>query len=222
MEITPILTPKKENFNLLFFGKKGYGKTSFVRGLIRDLKRLLIMDTLGYEYTEVDGIVLSSYDELVEQLLALSNIDTDSFRFILRNVYESGKLFTLWWNMKNVTLLVEEMDKYCNRSSVDPSISEHMSRGRHNENNLISVSRFPQEIATTLRQGCDCMISFQQDESNIKKILADTNAELAEKLPELKKSKDGKTIEGENYLILKGKEYLETFLEQNKKETTNE
>ena len=46
----------------LVFGMRGCGKTVKVRNLVEDTRRLLIVDTLGGDYT--DGVTFRSLDDL--------------------------------------------------------------------------------------------------------------------------------------------------------------
>lgn len=196
----PILTANKSNYNTLIFGKKGYGKTSFARGYVSHLKRLIILDTLQYEYDQRDGKVLEDYRELIAEL---KETEGGEFRYVVRSPEESPQIFRLFTLMSNTTMLVEEIDNFCDLHFIDPSLAYHMKYGRHRENNLIGLSRNAQEVSPTLRKGCDIVISFQQDEPNVLAYLAKINKPATEELPQLKKGE---------WKILKGREYMQEFL----------
>jgi hypothetical protein len=109
--------------------------------------------------------------------------------------------------MKNVTLLVEEIDSFS--SSELEHLIEHMRRGRHNENNFIGVSRHPTEIDDELRKHSDVIVSFQQDDVNVLNYLSRINSEAAKELPLLKRGE---------VKVLTGLEFLEEFYNRNQKQ----
>ena len=211
-QIQPVLTVHKENFNLMVFGKKGYGKTSWIRGFLANKHRVIFIDSMQYEYTETDGIILLSYVELVRYFIEHREDKKQEFRLVCRfNREDTIKLLKLWSMLERTTLVVEEIDMYDEEEIA--ILVEHCDRGRHNENNLIGITRHPTELDPQLRKHIDSIISFQQDDVNTVRYLKEINAEEAPKLPHLKKGE---------VIVLTGFEYLKAFYEKDdtKKEET--
>lgn len=202
MSLQPVLTEKLTNCNVLIFGQKGYGKTSLARGLMRNVKRGVILDTLMYEYTEEDGVICVTYEDVLNELKRIATAKEESFSIVAR-CPEDVRFFNLLDGLENTTFLIEEMDTFSDLHNIPESIAMHYKYGRHKQNNMIALSRHAQEISPEIRKQSDVVISFRQEEPNVLKYLAMTNYILTKKLPALKKGE---------YKILKGREYLEEFL----------
>jgi len=98
---------------------------------------------------------------------------------------------------------VEEIDMY-DETEIEMLV-EHCDRGRHNENNLIGITRHPTELDSQLRKHIDSIVSFQQDDVNTVKYMSQINIDEAKKLPHLKKGE---------VIVLTGFEYLKAFYER--------
>lgn len=191
------LTAQKNNTNVLVFGQKGYGKTSLVRGMVSNQKRLVIMDTLQYEYDD-DGEICVTYEDAVKYL----DDHREEFRAVCR-FPEDERFWRLLEGMNRTTFLIEEMDNFANLYNIPEPIARHYKYGRHKENNMIAVSRHAQEVNVEIRKNSDVVISFRQEEPNVLKYLAQINEVDTRKLPGLAKGQ---------YVILKGHEYLAAFI----------
>jgi len=200
--IKPILTEQKSNCNMLVFGMKGFGKTSLVRGIIHELDRVIMLDTLQYEYTEEnDGKIVTTYEDLVRELTAAEK-DKGHFRLVAR-IPKDTRWFGLLEGMEKTTFVVEEMDTYADLYNLPDAIRDFYAYGRHRQNNLIAVTRNAQEIHPKIRKGTDVIISLYQDEPNVLDYLRKINRPVTDQLSKLKKGE---------WRILKGKRYLEEFL----------
>jgi len=196
MKIEPKLTVWKSNTNLLVFGKKGYGKTSFVRGLLAEHSRVIFVDVMGYEYDETDGQICDSYHEFLTYLRR----DTEKFRLVFRGV-ETDSLFRLFVrHLTKTTLVLEEADCYP-KPDLEILI-EHLRRGRHRENNLVTITRHPVELDDEYRKHADIIVSFQQDDVNVLSYLSKINREAVQELPLLGRGE---------YRVLTGKAFFDEF-----------
>jgi len=211
-QIQPKLTVMKENFNLLVIGKKGYGKTSWIRGFLANKQRVLFVDSMQYEYTEDDGLILHTYDELVRWFIEHRNDERQVFRIVCRFSREDiMKLLVLWSKLERTTLVVEEIDMY-NEDEI-ALLVEHGDRGRHNENNLIGITRHPVEVDAQMRKHVDCIVSFQQDDVNTLSYLEKINKDEAKRLPALHKGE---------VVVLTGFEYLKAYYERDDEAKQND
>jgi hypothetical protein len=213
-QIKPVLTVDKENFNLLLIGMKGYGKTSWVRGFLANKSRVIFIDSMQYEYTEEDGVILNTYQEVLSYFI---DKKPEEFRLVCRfGRDEAGRaefisLLGLWAHLEQTTLCVEEIDIY-NDEEIE-LLLEHCDRGRHNENNLIGITRMPTEINPKLRKHMDSIVSLCQNDVNVLRYLREINPEEAKKLPGLKKGE---------VVVLTGFEYLKRFYERKPKQKEGE
>jgi len=148
-----------DNHIIGVMGKKGSGKTVFVKDALKSMKRYIVVDTL-YEY---NGVVFYNWNELVCFLDEVRDID---FKVIYRPLSDEDResFFELINEINNYTLVIEEIDFYCNSHWLHPEI-DHLTRyGRHYKRSLIWISRNPFEVNRFLTRESDVLITFRQTE----------------------------------------------------------
>jgi len=103
----------KEAIIKLVFGIRGCGKTVKVRNLIKDVRRLLVVDTKGYDY--FDGV---SFHSLIELRKFWEKVYSGDFRLIYKpsgdnaeRIEDIAKICTICEEVKNLTLVIEELNE---------------------------------------------------------------------------------------------------------------
>jgi hypothetical protein len=175
-----------EKKKILVLGMTGTGKSTLIRELIKDKKRLIVYDTLG-EYTE-GGAVVYDYATLCQ---ALTKLHDKTFRIIfqpLNPCREFSAVCDIIYSIGNICFAVEEIDTFLclNASGLDDNFLNIVQRGRHNDIELIGVTQRPFTIPAILRSQCKALYTFRQfEQRDIDWIKGMIGAE-AEKVRDLK------------------------------------
>jgi len=183
-----------KNFIISVFGRKGSGKTTYVKKvLIPKFNRVVILDSLG----EYNCFSVHSIDHLIEFLKA--NRNRNFFRIAYRPFDEGDHyFFKIVYSIPFLSVIVEEVDLYSSPSKTDPFLLKLLKYGRHRSIDVIGVSRRPAEVSKTLTSQADIVVSFQQTQKNeldIFKLYLDNPDELKEL-----KVGEYKIIQGEEIL----------------------
>lgn len=140
-------------------GKKGSGKTVLVNRLLTSQKKIVVIDTLKYEYA---GIICNSIQELFEALKEYKM--KDDYRIVYRpfddKVFEA---FLLLRSMRDFCLVIEEANNYMTRN-LNENLSWIVSNGRHIGCSMILVARIVTEIHPKIRNEITCLFSFHFEE----------------------------------------------------------
>lgn len=146
------------NLIINVFGKKGSGKTYFVKTkLIPCFKRVVILDALN-EYNYFYCNEITTFVEVLE-----ANLNRNFFRLVYKpQDGQEEKFFKLMYACKNITLVIEETDLFYNAFTQNTNLLKLIKYGRHRNLNLITISRRPSEIGSLLRAQADIVITFQQ------------------------------------------------------------
>lgn len=167
-------------------GMKGSGKSSYLKAETRKIERLLIWDYLR-EYE--DGRVVYSLEELIP-LLAKSY--GSKFRLIFRpsggDIAEVFDRFSrAAYCMKEMTLVLEEVDKISDPSFMSEGFQELINYGRHKKIDIIAASRRAHCVPRDLTANADVIVSFFQQEPRDVKYISDfMGADAAERVRTLK------------------------------------
>jgi len=152
---------KPEKIIRLIFGKRGCGKSVLAAILCRDIKRLVIYDTLG-EYT--DGFVIEDLQELKE---IWGDVYRGNFRLIYQPVDPDADFDTvcgLVYGCENMTFLIEELDRYSKPLTLSPPFKDIIQRGRHRNIELIGVTQRPHGVDKLLTSQAKEMFIFNTTE----------------------------------------------------------
>lgn len=129
----------------LVFGMRGCGKSVKVRRLIEDVRRFLVVDTLGCDYT--DGIIFHSLRELKEFWL---KVYAGDFRIIYRPegdeseiIEDIAEICSLCAACENMTLVVEELNIIFDSNRPPNEFNRMIFSGRKPGIELIGVAQRP-------------------------------------------------------------------------------
>lgn len=147
-----------KNEIICVFGKKGSGKTEFVKKhIIPEYDRVLILDSLKeYEYLYFSN--LYDFCEAVK-----SNLNRSFFRLVYRPMDENDdSFFRLAYSLWNITIIIEETDLFSGAIRGSEYFEKLIKYGRHRSINIVGISRRPAEVSKTIVSQADIIISFQQ------------------------------------------------------------
>jgi len=175
-----------KNEVILITGQRGQGKTTYIKDQISLFDRVIIFDLLG-EFTYFD----TAYN-LREFFEILSRIKDENF-FVLnfynpKNSEEDFHVVCEAVNrLKDVTLVVDEIDYFCSTHSIPKQFDEIVKRGRHQALQLIVATRRPHEIPPIIRSQVSQLITFRhiepRDLEYLRSIIEIPEEEIS-KLPE--------------------------------------
>lgn len=149
-----------QNNNIIgVLGKKGSGKTEFVKSSLEHIKRYIVIDPL-YEYP---GVIFEDWAELAIFLNEVQDVD---FKIIYRPIdkEDNENFFRIVNEVNNYTLIVEEVDFWCDSHWIHPELDTICRYGRHFKRSLIWISRNPYEINRFLTRQSDLLVTFKQTE----------------------------------------------------------
>lgn len=146
-----------KNFIVLVLGRKGSGKTFYVKNkLLPLLNRYIVIDILN----EYDGYCVTDFLQLMDA------VDQGKQKIICKfeDDLDTAFAFEFIWELRNITLVLEEIDLHADSRSIDPILEKLIKYGRHHNLNLIGICRRPYELNTIFRSQADSLVTFQQHE----------------------------------------------------------
>jgi len=146
------------------------GKSSLSRLLLTQIRRKLVLDTLGDDYDR--GCIVESaellrryynrvrtFEDFTAILRPKSDADIDGFFHVARHAW-------------NCWIIVDEVDRYCNATHAHPDLYWIINYGRHRLLNVVGIARRPAEVARTLTANADWRVALQVTEERDLKYLA--------------------------------------------------
>jgi len=127
--------------NKIIIGKTGSGKSIKALNLVKDCTRVLIFDTLGHDYS--DGVCFYDMNTLKAWW---RTVHDKSFRIIYRpldEIAEFEEICKLCWACRDMSVLIEEMDIFCQYGRTPFSFIQLLKRGRHRDIHLVGVTQRP-------------------------------------------------------------------------------
>lgn len=157
-----------QNDIITVLGQKGYGKTTFLKKiLIPEYERVIILDTM-HEYHDLPGSVVSeSGIETVEIMEMFSENEKGQYIIVQQsNFSEYNKILDVITDFRDITLVIDEVDKFAEPNSIHPSLKELYNTARHYEIDLIAASRRPNQVNRIITSQTDLFIIFHTHEPN--------------------------------------------------------
>ena len=146
----------------LVLGKRGCGKSYYVKQDIKDEKRLIVYDTMG-EYTDF-GVPIYDIDGLID---FWTNKTESNFRIIyqpLQPEVEFDYVCRLVYACRDLTFVAEEIDTFCSPSGLSLAFANIIQRGRHKNIEFYGVSQRPYGIARSISAQAKEIVTFKQTE----------------------------------------------------------
>lgn len=199
---------KPEKKIRLIFGKRGSGKSVLAEILCRDIKRLIIYDTLG-EYAE--GVIIEDLNQLED---VWGKIYKGNFRITYQPVDPEGDfdmVCRMVYGCENMTFLIEELDRFSKPLTLSLPFRNIIQRGRHRNIELIGVTQRPHGVDRLLTSMSKEMYIFNTTEPRDVQYFKDTvGYPVVVKIADLKEYEYVKYQDGTDQLEI-GKETIKKW-----------
>lgn len=168
-------------------GRKGCGKSTLVREVTREHRRVVIMDYVG-EYGGNCGALV--FEGFVPSMRALARHErARRFCLSLRIVDQRDALQALAvvYELRDVLLVVEEASWLCSPSYLPHELQQLVRLGRHREISQLYVAQRPVMVHRDVTSQADWIASFQQHgERDVRYLEDSVLADRAELVRELR------------------------------------
>lgn len=181
-----------DNSILVVLGRKGSGKSTLVREIIREKmverRRVLIIDGMG-EYGGEGIEVVHGVDDALDRIEKIDDHDRFAYAFRTMRSEDDLDLIGVAYEVPNQLLVIEEASRYCSATQLPDEIGQLVRYGRHREIDMIFIARRPSELHRDVTANADVVVTFQQHEPRdvlyLRSIFGE-RAERAKLLPRFK------------------------------------
>ena len=169
----------KRNLIVLILGKKGSGKSEFVKTRIaKNVRPLVILDPM-MEYTEYGDTVCTGEDF---EAVLLSE-PGPSCVVIQDGPDGFDEALEICFDLKPHTIVIEEIHRMVNPWKISEPLENLVRMGRHRQINIIGVSHGARDIPETFLSQVDRLVCFQQmGIRDLQKIDLFTDDEIASRI----------------------------------------
>jgi len=191
----------RHNTAIIIFGRKGYGKTVWMRYYIqKNPERKFIIFDHQFEYDIDDRtIVVNSLQDFKH--LGMYSMHNKN-KIIIRGRINFENFWIFAATCRGYWIGFDEIDKCCSPTYIPEGLNEICQYGRHHGVNLMVAARRPGMVNRNLTSQADHIICFNIREPRDLKYIQDyAGPEIAEKLPTLEvlefvRYPEGEKIEG--------------------------
>ena len=150
-----------QNEIIIILGRKGSGKSYLANKISKEIDRIIIADPLN-EYK--GGHAFFTFGEFKNRIYDL--ITREQFRIVCKFTTDEDyiELFDFIFNLRNFTILIDELDMFAGSKSIAPEVKRLFSYGRHRQINIIGIARRPYELNRLVTSQADKIITFKQTE----------------------------------------------------------
>lgn len=185
----------------LIFGKRGSGKSYLAKKLLQQHSRYIVFDTIG-EYTE--GVIVQDLNELKA---LWGKVYRRPFKIIYQPLDPESEFVIvaeLVWRCGNLTMLIEEVDRYARPLAMDLPFKEIIQRGRHKNIAIIGITQRPHGVDRLLTSQAKKMCIFNTSEPRDVEYFRDVVGDhVVSKIAELKQFEYVEWQDGRDELLVK-------------------
>lgn len=143
-------------------GRKGSGKTTLVAEIVREERRVIVLDTMN-EYGRARGLeVIYGFEAAVHAVARASR--ARSFRLSLRGLEHDQVLEVLagCYHLRELLIVLEEASMFMKSQMIPPEIAKLVRTGRHQGISQLYVAQRPSMLHLDVISQADLIVSFQQ------------------------------------------------------------
>lgn len=156
--------PGGQNLVITLLGMKGSGKSTLLRELVREWKRVVIIDSMA-EHDDLPGaIVREGPEACTTAIIAYKKVPKFLIDCILDDPEDVNTVLAVAFEIPGLLICIDEASYWCNPYFIPPEISKLIRYGRKREIDLIFVARRPSEIHRDLTAQSDLLVTFKQTE----------------------------------------------------------
>jgi len=155
----------------VILGKKGSGKTTLSRHLAAQMKRKIILDSLGTDYG--GGCIVSTPADLVSYHKRVS--EYDEFSIIARPQSDEmpTAVFRLARRTPNSWLIVEECDRYADAYKIQPDLAWLVNYARQQNTSILCICRRAARLSRDITANADWIVAHNTQEPRDLEYLAE-------------------------------------------------
>lgn len=156
----------QENNISLIFGRKHCGKSTLAKTLVKDARRLIVLDIQG-EY-KIGKVVNSMQDftRFIREHQTARDLRITycpEYNLSLKTIFKAVCKIVL--ALRDVTFLVEEVGCFASNATSFPEIFGILvQKARHRQINLVAITQRATKIPRDIRSQADVIYTFQQVE----------------------------------------------------------
>jgi len=142
-------------------GKSYFLKNRILRGLELNRRRYIIWD-YNHEHTPPRRTGVSIYH--LKDIITRFNSGTP--HIVFRPLDKSDEAFDLFcttvWQLNNITLIIEEVERYATSYACPPHLKQLIDTGRHKGIGIYCTSRRPQRLTNDIPSNANHLFMFKQ------------------------------------------------------------
>lgn len=143
------------------FGRKGTGKTTLARHLVKNVRRVLILDPLR-EYD--GGCVIDDPVSLADYWNAVKEYPDFEIDFRPSSDRDVDAFFNVCYWSRNTWVFVDEIDRVCSPNRCQHRLRWLFNYGRHRAISLVGLARRPASVHRDFTAACDWLVAHQTSE----------------------------------------------------------
>lgn len=156
---------------LLVVGRKGSGKTYWVKQNKVQAKRLLILDTCR-EYEVPGAFRVQTFDDLLEAMELRKGFAGRPFRIVYTPegdgdlALQEGfdQVVDLFSSLEEATLVIDEIGLFVSPSQYPDTLDRVLRLGRHYGQSIVASTQRPADVPRILTGMADAIVAFQTQE----------------------------------------------------------
>ncbi|MBI5710018.1 MAG: hypothetical protein HZC42_06905 [Candidatus Eisenbacteria bacterium] len=154
----------KRNLVGTIVGPKGCGKSTLVQEIVREHRRVVILDYVGEYGAQLGAQACWGFDDCLAALELASR--AQEFRLSLRDTYGEEKLALLHvlFELERYLLVIEEAPTVCGPGVMPLELQRIVAIGRHRGISQLYVAQRPSMVNRLVTSQSDVLVAFRQHE----------------------------------------------------------
>jgi hypothetical protein len=174
-----------QNLIVTVLGRKGCGKSTLVREITREWKRVVILDYLGEYGSGIGATVHEGLRASVAALVHWSPRPRFCCSLRVDDLDDALDVLEVAGAMRDYLLVVEEASWICSASHIPSQVARLVRYGRHHGISQLYVAQRPTMVHRDVTSQSDVIVSFQQHEQRDVAYLSSILGADADRLPQL-------------------------------------